>query len=124
MLQFCLRRQRRNWVSPGNEDGGLIKDGMDEEAVRNRLRHAKNCLERFEEFDSSATEQLREEVDYLRRTLLACPRDIIDLDKHLQDARQSFPRRILRAFMTLTDLNPVLPLPHPRTSHTLLTNRL
>src|SRR5271170_5800414 len=93
---------------------------MEEDAVRERLRYARNCLERFDEFDSSATDPLREEVDYLRRTLLACPPETLEHNKHLQDARQSLPRRILRAYITLADLNPVLH--HPPLSHPLTTD--
>ena len=88
---------------------------MVEEQIQERLKHAHNCLARFEEIDSSATEQLRDEVDYLRRTLLTCPSTTLESNQYLQDIRQSFPRKILRAFVILADLNSV-------TSHSCRAN--
>ena len=87
------------------------KDGMQEDAIRERLKHAKNCLERFCEVESSAAEQLRDEVDYLRRALLASPPDTLNQNKYLSEARQSLPRKILHAFIILADLSPVPCLP-------------
>ena len=82
-----------------------MEDGMVEEEIQERLKHAHNCLARFEEMDSSATEQLRDEVDYLRRALLSCPSTTLEAKQYLQDIRQSFPRKLLRAFVILADLN-------------------
>jgi hypothetical protein len=88
----------------------LIKGGMVEEQIQERLKHAHSCLARFDEIDSSVAEQLRDEVDYLRRALLNCPSTTLESKQYLQDIRQSFPRKLLRAFVILADLNSV---PHP-----------
>lgn len=82
---------------------------MTDEEVRERLKYGYNCLSRFEEFESSTSEGLREEVDYLRRAMLSSRPEILESRDSLQEARQSFPRKILQAVTTLADLNPVSP---------------
>jgi hypothetical protein len=73
-----------------------------------RLKYAYNCLTRFEEFDSSVTEQLRDEVDYMRKAILSCSSETLGSKQCLQDARQQFPRRLLQVVTILVDLNSVL----------------
>jgi hypothetical protein len=82
---------------------------MTEDAIRERLKYAYNCLSRFDEIDSATLEGLRDEVDYLRRAMLSSRPEILELKESLQEARQSFPRKILQAITTLVDINPVSP---------------
>lgn len=85
---------------------------MMEEQIMERMKYTQNCLSRFEEFDSSAAEQLRDEVDYLRKAILSCPSEMIEPKSYLHDTRQSFPRKLLRVIIILADLNSVPPQ-HP-----------
>jgi len=72
-----------------------------------RLTYAYNCLGRFGEFDVSGTEQLRDEVDYLRKAILSCSSEILESKQCLHDARQQFPQKLLRVIIILADLNSV-----------------
>jgi hypothetical protein len=82
-------------------------DDMIEEQVLERLKHAQNCLLRFDEFDTSFSEQLRDEVDYLRRAVLSCGPEILDAKQYLRDARQNLPQRLLQAIAALANVNSV-----------------
>jgi hypothetical protein len=86
-----------------------MEDVMTEEAIRERLKYAYNCLSRFGEIDSSTLEGLKDELDYLRRTMLSSRPEILESKESLQEARQSFPRKILQAITTIADINPVCP---------------
>jgi hypothetical protein len=97
-----------------------MEDGRVEEQIQERLKHAHRCLARFDEIDSSAAEQLRDEVDYLRRALLSCPSTTLESKQYLQDIRHSFPRKLLRAFVILADLNSVPASPSETNRKTLL----
>jgi hypothetical protein len=86
---------------------GLTKDCMNEDIVQERLKYTANCLASFEKFDVSASEPLRDELDYLRRNILSVKSEILDSSIPLREARGHFPRKMLRAFINLADLNSV-----------------
>lgn len=96
---------------------------MVDEQIQERLKLAHNCLARFEEIDSPTAEQLRDEVDYLRRTLLSCSSATLESKQYFQDIRQSFPRKLLRAFVFLADVNSVHS-PHYETNSQILLPKL
>jgi hypothetical protein len=87
---------------------GLTKDCMNDDIVQERLKYTANCLASFEKFDDSASEPLRDELDYLRRNILSVKSEILESSIPLKEARGHFPRKMLRAFVNLADLNSVL----------------
>ena len=82
---------------------------MTDESIHDRLRFAQNCLKRFDDIDSSTTDALKDEVDFLRKAVLSSKSEIIDSKEHLKSARRSFPRYLLQAICILADLNSVNP---------------
>ena len=80
---------------------------MEDNTVQDRLKYTANCLASFEKLDASASESLRDELDYLRRSLLSAKSELLASSPPLKDARAYFPRKILRAFVHLADLNSV-----------------
>lgn len=84
---------------------------MEDDVVQDRLKYTANCLASFEKFYASASESLRDELDYLRRTILSTKSEILQSSPPLKEARANFPRKILRAFVNLADLNSVY-IPH------------
>ena len=80
---------------------------MSEDSIQERLKYAQNCLKRFEELESSTTDQLKDEVDFLRKAVLSSKPEIIDSHESLRIARQNFPRYMLQAICCLAELNPV-----------------
>jgi hypothetical protein len=102
-ILFCLSRDeigRAEW-------NGADLGEMPEEMVQDRLTFAQNCLHRFAELDVSFSESLRDELDYLRKTLLATTCDKLS-SSHLKEARSSLPIHLLSAILHLVDLNPSL----------------
>lgn len=81
---------------------------MPDEEIQERLKYAANCLGRFDEMDISVTENLRDELDFLRRSILTNRPEFTE-KQILQEARQTFPRRVLQAILKLADLNSVIP---------------
>jgi hypothetical protein len=83
---------------------------MTDEEIQERLKHALNCLGRFDELEISASDHLRDEVDFLRRAVLTSRSEILDTKQSLQDARRIFPSRLLGAILKLYNMNSVSPL--------------
>lgn len=112
---FVLRNAAIIFSLPVEELGIVLHDpthsDMTDETIQERLRHAQNCLNRFDEFASSDLEQLRDELDYLRRALISCRPEIIESKQCLREARELLPRKLLRAVSILAEQNPVHSLP-------------
>lgn len=101
---FSLSMKELGWVFHCIETD---IDDMVEEQYSERIKHAQNCLSRFDEFDTSFTEQLRDEVDYLRRAVLSCSLETLNAKQYLQEARQTLPQRLLQAIVALAITNSV-----------------
>jgi len=82
-------------------------DELSDESIQHRLRYAQNCLKRFDEFETSAAESLRDEVDFLRKAVLSVKSEIIKAKESLKTARLTFPRYLLQAICFLADLDDV-----------------
>jgi hypothetical protein len=81
---------------------------MTEAVIKERFKYAQNCLSRFDEFDNSATDSLRDEIDYMRRSILSCSLELLQQSPLLQESRHPFLRQLLKAISILMDLNSVV----------------
>ena len=75
---------------------------MENETVQQRLKFTNNLLACMGQFEPPDLEQLRDEVDYLRRSLLSLKSDVSE-SHSLRDARQTLPPLLLQAITVMAE---------------------
>jgi len=109
-ILFAMAKENSGMFSSQNR---ITKGSMNQHVVEERLKYTANCLASFEKFDASSSERLRDELDYLRRSILSAKSEILQSSPPLEEARGHFPRKMLRAFVSLANLNSVSIPPQP-----------
>ena len=76
-------------------------DALEQELVALRLEYTRDMLNYIGEFEPSDLEQVRDEVDYLRRSILAMKPEVFESRSALSEARNSLPPLVLETISVM-----------------------